>query len=83
MKQQKPRETLSKKISIAKKQAAFAGDFLDEVKKIEWVNKRDLKRYVKIVLISIFGFGFSVYFIDLVFRKSLTILGNITSFFFG
>lgn len=83
MKQQNHRGTLSKKISIAKKQAASAGNFLEEIKKIEWVGKQDLRRYVKIVIMSIFGFGFSVYCVDLIFRKALGLLGNIVGFFFG
>ncbi|EPP34523.1 preprotein translocase, SecE subunit [Chlamydia ibidis] len=83
MKQRNRQETLSKKVAAAKKQAKLAGSFLDEIKKIEWVSKRDLKRYVKIVLMSIFGLGFSVYCIDLVFRKLLTFVGSITRFLFG
>ncbi|AAF39427.1 preprotein translocase subunit SecE [Chlamydia trachomatis] len=77
------RRKFLKKVSSAKKQAAFAGDFMEEIKKIEWVTKRDLKRYVKLVLMSIFGFGFSIYCVDLVLRKSLSLLGKVTSFFFG
>ncbi|WP_201457063.1 preprotein translocase subunit SecE [Chlamydia sp. 17-3921] len=83
MKQQNNRETLSRKLTIAKKQAKLAGSFLDEVKKIEWVSKKNLKKYVKIVVMSIFGFGFAIYCIDLIFRKLLTFLGSITSFLFG
>ncbi|EGK69407.1 preprotein translocase subunit SecE [Chlamydia abortus LLG] len=81
MKQRNHQETLSKKIAKANKQAG-AG-FLDEIKKIEWVSKRDLKRYVKIVIASIFGLGFSIYCVDLVFRKLLMLLSGITSFVFG
>ncbi|ANH78858.1 preprotein translocase subunit SecE [Candidatus Chlamydia sanziniae] len=83
MKQQNHREALSHKLAAAKKQAKSAGGFLDEIKKIEWVNRRDLRKYVKIIIISIFGFGFAIYCIDLVFRKLLTFLGSIISFLFG
>lgn len=81
MKGYRRRETLSKKIAKARNQAHIG--FLDEIKKIEWVNKQDLKKYVKIVVISIFGLGFSIYCVDLVFRKLLTWLSDVTSFLFG
>lgn len=81
MKQRNHQETISKKIIKAKK--LVQAGFLDEIKKIEWVNKRDLKRYVKIVVASIFSFGFSIYCIDLILRKLLSWLGSITSFLFG
>ncbi|MBQ8498277.1 preprotein translocase subunit SecE [Chlamydia sp.] len=77
------RRKFLKKVSSAKKQAAFAGSFIEEIKKIEWVSKRDLRRYVKIILVSIFGFGFSIYCVDLALRKFLSLLGKVTSFFFG
>lgn len=80
---QNHRRKFLKKVSFVKKQAAFAGNFIEEIKKIEWVNKRDLKRYVKIVLMNIFGFGFSIYCVDLALRKSLSLFGKVTSFFFG
>ena len=81
MKQRNHQETISKKIIKAKKLVQTG--FLDEIKKIEWVNKRDLKRYVKIVVASIVSFGFSIYCIDLILRKLLSWLGSITSFLFG
>lgn len=83
MKQKNGQESLSKKIVLAKKQAKLAGSFLDEIKKIEWVSKRDVQRYVKIIVVCICVFGFSIYFIDLMFRSLLTFLGNVTSLFFG
>ncbi|WP_100934030.1 preprotein translocase subunit SecE [Candidatus Chlamydia corallus] len=83
MKQQQNREALSRKLGTAKKQAKFAGSFVDEIKKVEWVSKDDLKKYVKVILISIFGFGFAIYFVDLVLRKSITCLDGITTFLFG
>ncbi|SPN73242.1 preprotein translocase subunit SecE,preprotein translocase, SecE subunit,SecE/Sec61-gamma subunits of protein translocation complex [Chlamydia serpentis] len=83
MKQQHNREALSRKLSTVKKQAKFAGSFLDEIKKVEWVSKRDLKKYIKIILVSIFGFGFAIYFIDLLLRKLLMCLDGITTFLFG
>lgn len=81
MKQRNHQETVSKKITKAKK--LVQSGFLDEIKKIEWVNKRDLRRYVKIVVASIFGFGFSIYCMDLVLRKLLSWLNDITNFLFG
>lgn len=83
MKQKNGQDSLSKRIVLAKKQAKVAGNFLDEIKKIEWVNRRDIQRYVKIIISSICIFGFSIYFIDLMFRSLLTFLSNVTSLFFG
>lgn len=83
MKQKSSQQSLSKKISLAKKQAKIAGSFLDEIKKIDWMSKREVKRYMKIVVASIFIFGFATYFIDIMFSKVLAFLSNMTSFFFG
>ncbi|VVT42936.1 hypothetical protein BOKEGFJH_00459 [Chlamydia avium] len=81
MKQRNRQETISKKMTKAKKLVQTG--FLDEIKKIEWVHKRDLARYVKIIVASIFGFGFSIYCVDLVLRKLLSWLSSVAVFLFG
>lgn len=75
--------SLRAKMMKAKKQSKMAGSFIEEIKKVEWTKKTDLKNYVKIVLTSIFCFGFSIYFVDLVIRKLLVFLSSVTRFLFG
>lgn len=62
--------------------ARSSGSFWEEVKRIEWTDRKDLYRYAKIVLGWVFCFGFAVYFIDLLIRKSLFVLDSVLSFIF-
>lgn len=66
-----------------KKVVNFVGDVKQELKKVEWTNKDDLKSYTKIVLGSIFIFGMFVYFIDLIIQGFLGGINLVVKFFTG
>jgi preprotein translocase subunit SecE len=54
-----------------KKAIEFVGDVKQELKKVDWTSKEELKVYTKIVLASTFLFGMLVYIIDLVVQGAL------------
>lgn len=60
-----------------KKIIAFVGEVKQELKKIDWTTKEELKLYTKLVLLSTFIFGFFVYGIDLVMRGALGGIENL------
>lgn len=62
------------KILFSKKKVNFFQDIKEEIHKISWTSKRELKTCTKIVLISIFLLGFSIYFIDLAIKSFLDLL---------
>jgi preprotein translocase subunit SecE len=62
--------TSSSKIE-GRKVVAFVGDVKQELKKVEWTNKDELKSYTWIVLVSTFVFGMFIYFIDLIIQGFL------------
>lgn len=61
----------------------FVGDVKQELKKVEWTSKEELKSYTKIVLAGIFVFGFFVYFIDLFIQGALNSINLLVKFFTG
>lgn len=62
------------KVLFSKKKVNFFQDIKEEIHKISWTSKRELKTCTKIVLISIFLLGFSIYFIDLAIKSFLDLL---------
>lgn len=70
----KTRSATAEKAS-GKKIVEFIGDVKQELKKIDWTSKEELKSYTKIVLASTFLFGLFVYFIDLIIQSILNSFG--------
>lgn len=66
-----------------KRIAHFVGEVKQELKKVEWTSKDELKSYTKIVLISTFLFGFFIYLIDLSIQGVLGGINFIISALFG
>jgi len=66
-----------------RKMISFAGDVKQELKKVEWTDKDELKSYTKIVLISTLIFGMFVYLVDLVIQGSLNGINLLVKFFTG
>lgn len=62
------------KILFNKKKVNFFQDIKEEIHKISWTSKKELKTCTKIVLISIFFLGFSIYCIDLIIKSFLDLL---------
>ena len=66
-----------------KKIVAFVGDVKQELKRVEWTSKGELKSYTKIVLISTLIFGMFIYLIDLIIQGFLMGFNFLVKFFTG
>ncbi len=65
------------------KVVAFVGDVKQELKRVEWTSKDDLKSYTTIVLASTLIFGMFVYFTDLIIQGFLGGINLLVKFFTG
>lgn len=63
------------------KAVAFVTDVKNEIKKIHWTDKEELKVYTKLVVAATFIFGMSVYLVDLTIQGFLVSLNAIFRFF--
>lgn len=79
----KSRSSSSAKKLQGRKVVEFVGDVKQELKKVEWTNKDELRGYTKIVLASTFIFGMFVYFIDLFIQGFLGGINLLVKFFTG
>ncbi|MBT3394446.1 MAG: preprotein translocase subunit SecE [Waddliaceae bacterium] len=61
----------------------FVGDVKEELKKISWTTKEELKIYTKIVVASTFVFGLVIYCADVVIQQALSVAGIMFKFFVG
>ncbi|GAB4188502.1 MAG: hypothetical protein Tsb0015_08590 [Simkaniaceae bacterium] len=57
-----------------KKKRSFLQEMKDEMKKVSWTSKEELKVCTKIVLGSIFALGFGIYVVDLVIKNFIDLL---------
>ena len=78
----KSRSTASSKAD-GRKIVTFVGDVKQELKKVEWTSKEELKTYTKIVLVSTLIFGMFIYFIDLIIQGFLGGINLLVKFFTG
>ncbi len=62
---------------------SFLRETQNEIKKITWTTKEELITLTKIVLGATLVFGFAVYFVDLVIRGCLEIIGQLVRWIFG
>jgi preprotein translocase subunit SecE len=79
----KGRSTSSSTKVEGRKLITFVGDVKQELKKVEWTNKDELKSYTKIVLVSIAVFGMFIYLIDLIMHGFLRGINLLIKFFTG
>lgn len=63
-------ESSSKQLD-RKRLVAFFSGVKEELKKVEWIDKGQLRNYTKIVIIGTFLFGMVVYFMDLLIQSCL------------
>ena len=61
----------------------FLQELKDELKKVSWTTKSELKTSVKVVIISTFLFGFVVYLADIVIKLSLQGISSIARLVVG
>lgn len=81
----KPKMSVSQKIADlnaakqkkAKRKGNFFHDMKEEMKKVSWTSKEELKTCGKIVIGSIFVLGVGIYLIDLFIRLVLNGIGNL------
>ncbi|WP_213318204.1 preprotein translocase subunit SecE [Chlamydiifrater volucris] len=76
-------KSISSRAAYFKKASQFAGSFSDEIRKIEWTSRKDLKRCLKIILASVFSCGLAIYLIDITIRKVLVAIGELVKVVFG
>jgi preprotein translocase subunit SecE len=65
------------------KVVAFVGDVKQELRRVEWTSKEELKSYTKIVLLSTFVLGMFIYFADLMIQGFLGGFNLFFKFFTG
>lgn len=81
----KPSMTVAQKIadlsgaksSKAKRKGSFFRDMKEEMRKVSWTSRDELRTCGKIVIGSIFTLGLGIYFTDLFIRLILDGVGNL------
>lgn len=66
-----------------KKKLSYFREVQNELKKVTWTSKEELVLCTKIVILSTFIFGFSIYFIDLLIRGVFDLAGSFVRMMFG
>lgn len=61
----------------------FFSSVKQELKKVDWTNKEELKSYTKIVLLSTLISGTFIYLVDLIIRGFLGGINLLIKFFVG
>ena len=59
------------------KKASFIQEMKDEMKKVSWTTKDELRTCGKIVIGAIFALGLGIYLVDLFIRLVLNGIGNL------
>lgn len=81
----KPDMTVSQKIAElngtkakkAKRKTFFLREMKEEMKKVSWTSKEELRTCGKIVVGAIFFLGIGIYLVDLFIRLTLSGIGNL------
>lgn len=76
----KNRLSASSKVG-GRKAITFVGEVKQELKKVEWTSKDEIKSYTKIVLVSTLIFAMFVYFTDLIIQGFFGLINFIIKFF--
>jgi len=66
-----------------KKKTFFLRDVQEELKKVTWTTKEELKTCTKIVIGATFFLGLGIYFSDLVIQSALQFISSIAKFIVG
>lgn len=66
-----------------KKRGFFLREVQQELKKVSWTSKEELKNCTKIVLGSIFLLGIGIYIMDLMIQGSLYLISSFAKFIGG
>lgn len=63
--------------------ASYLQEFKDELKKITWTTKEELKFFTKVTVGATFILGIGIYLVDLGIKGFLAAFGNLFQFIFG
>jgi len=66
-----------------KKKTFFLREVQEELKKVNWTTKEELKTCTKIVIGATFMLGLGIYFSDLVIQHALQLISSISKFIGG
>ncbi len=58
-------------------------EFKEELKKVSWTTKDELKLFTKIVVTATFVLGMGIYVVDLLIKGCLQLIGNVVHLIFG
>ena len=61
----------------------FLEELKQELKKVSWTTKQELKFSTKAVVISTLAFGMGIYVVDLVVKGALSTIGQLFRWIFG
>lgn len=75
----------AKKTNSRSKKSLFVyiQEMKEELKKVSWTNKKDLKFSTKMVVLSTLFFGVGIYLVDFLIKGSLDLIRTIVHFIFG
>jgi preprotein translocase subunit SecE len=76
-------EALAQRTSKKKRIFSFIPELKDELGKVNWTTKEELKLSTKVVINSTFLFGLGIYLFDLVIKGGLDLIAFIVHFIFG
>lgn len=62
---------------------SFVQELKEELSKVSWTTKEELKLSTKVVISSIFLFGLGIYLFDLVIKGALDFIAIVVHFIFG
>ena len=62
---------------------AFIHEMKEELKKVSWTSKAELRLSTKMVVLSMFLFGFAIYLVDLGVKGLLEMIKTTVHFIFG
>jgi preprotein translocase subunit SecE len=66
-----------------KKKSNYFREVQQELKKVTWTTKEELKTCTKIVIGATFMLGFGIYFSDLIIQHSLQLISSIAKYIGG
>ena len=61
----------------------YIQEMKEELKKVSWTDKKDLKFSTKMVVLSTLFFGVGIYLVDFLIKGSLDLIRTIVHFIFG
>ncbi len=61
----------------------YIQEMKDELRKVSWTNKKELKFSTKMVVLSTLFFGVGIYLVDFLIKGSLDLIKTIVHFIFG